>query len=105
MTLQERFTTLNTTTSAHAQILAEQDKKAKAWHFIFPPLGAFISSYFGKAEWKQGVSGLTTALFDSYAVFVTYAKLWELQKGLTATPPPSEASTSPPSKNSPSDAA
>lgn len=104
MTLQERFAALNVTTSTNAQEWAKQNKPAKSWHFIFPPLGTFFSSYLGKGEWRHGMTGLTTALFDSYAVFVTYAKLWEMQNGLTAEPPEPQGSVPPPSGHSHSDA-
>ncbi len=103
MTLQERFAALNATTSVNAQEWARQNKRAKAWHFIFPPLGTFCSAYLGKGEWRRGMTGLTRALFDSYAVFVTYAKLWEIQNGLTAEPEP-QRSPAQPSDQAPSDA-
>ena len=105
MTLQERFAALNAATSATAWAWAGQNKRAKARHFLFPPLGAFFSSYLGKGGWRHGMTGLTTALFDSYGVFVTYAKLWEMQNGLTAEPPEPQGSASPPSGRSHSDAA
>ncbi len=105
MTLQERFAALNAITSANAKAWAGQNKQAKARHFIFPPLGAFFSSYLGKGEWRHGMPGLTIALFDSYAVFVTYAKLWEIQNGLTAEPPEPQGNASTPSGHSHSDTA
>lgn len=105
MTLQERFAALNVTTSANAKEWARQNKQAKSWHFIFPPLGMFFSSYLGKGEWRHGITGLTTALFDSYAVFVTYAKLWEIQNGLAPEPPEAQSSSSSSSSHSHSDAA
>ncbi len=51
------------------------------------------------------MTGLTLALFDSYAVFVTYAKLWEIQNVLTDELPKPQGSPSPPSSHSHSDAA
>ncbi len=104
MTLQERFAALNATTSVKAQEWAKQNKRAKAWHFIFPPLGTFCFAYLGKGEWRRGMTGLATALFDSYAVFVTYAKLWEMQNGLAAEPEPQRSSAQPPGQP-PSDSA
>ena len=104
MTLQERFTALNATTSVTAEEWARQNKRVKAWRFIFPPLGTFFSSYLGKGAWRHGVTGFTTALFDSYTVLVTYAKLWEIQNGLTAEPPEPQASASTPSGHSPTEA-
>ncbi len=102
MTLQERLTALNATTSATAQAWARQNKPATAWHFLFPPLRTFCWAYLGRGEWRRGMTGLTRALFDSYAVFVTYAKLWEIQHGLTDPEPQGRAS--PPSRPSHADA-
>ncbi len=79
MTLRERFATLNATTSATAKEWARQNKQVKSRHFALSPLGAFLSSYLGQGKWRNGISGLTIALFDSYAVLVSYAKLWEIQ--------------------------
>ena len=104
MTLQERFAVLNATTSATAKEWAGQNKPAKSRHFIFPPLSTFFSTYLGKGEWRHGMAGLTIALFDSYAVFVTYAKLWEIQNGLTDKAPELQGDSSTPSSHSHSDA-
>ena len=105
MTLRERFATLNATTSATAKEWARQNKPVKSRHFIFPPLGTFFSIYLGKGEWRHGMNGLTIALFDSYAVLVTYAKLWEIQNGLIDEIPEPQGSASTPSSHSHSDAA
>ena len=105
MTLRERFAALNATTSATAKEWARRNKQVKSWHFIFSPLGAFFSSYLGRGEWRHGMTGLTIALFDSYAVLVTYAKLWEIQNGLIDEAPEPQGSSSTPSSHSHSDAA
>ena len=105
MTLQERFAALNATTSATAKEWARQNKPVKFPHFIFPPLGVFCSTYLGKGEWRHGMNGLTIALFDSYAVLVTYAKLWEIQNGLIDETPEPQSNASTPSSHSHSDAA
>ena len=106
MTLQERFATLNATTSENAQAWARQGGRATLWHLLFLPLQTFFSAYISKGEWKHGVAGLTTALFDSYAVFVSYTKLWEIQNGLTVEPPTPRGETgSAPANDSHSDAA
>lgn len=50
------------------------------WRFIRVMVTAFLSSYFLNAGYKNGTEGLIEALFQSYSMFITYAKLWELQK-------------------------
>ncbi len=106
MTLQERFAELNTYTSQTAEAWAAQGKRAKAWRFVFPPFGRFLSTYIGKGEWRHGAEGFTLALFAAYSIFMTTAKLWEIQEGLTYQPlEPHSDSDSTTSDHSHSDAA
>lgn len=83
MSLGERFAELNAATSETAKTWAAQGRTARTWHFLGPPLRTFIGTYAGQGGWRRGVDGLTDAVFDAYAVFVAYAKLWERQQGLT----------------------
>lgn len=77
MSLGERFAALNAVTSDTAKTWADQGRTAKTWHFLGPPLRAFMGAYVGQGGWRRGVDGLTDAVFDAYTVFVAYAKLWE----------------------------
>ena len=81
MTLGERFAALNAVTSDTAKTWATQGRTAKTWHFLGPPLRAFMGAYVGQGCWRRGVDGLIDAVFDAYTVFVAYAKLWERQQG------------------------
>lgn len=50
------------------------------WRFIRVMVSAFISSYIFNNGYKNGTEGFVEAVFQSYSMFITYAKLWEKQK-------------------------
>jgi glycosyltransferase involved in cell wall biosynthesis len=51
-----------------------------AWRFARVMATGFINSYFGQGGWRNGTAGLIEAIFQSFSMFVTYAKLWEKQR-------------------------
>ena len=50
------------------------------WRFIRVMMSAFISSYVFNNGYRNGTEGFVEAIFQSYSMFITYAKLWEKQK-------------------------
>lgn len=50
------------------------------WRFPRVMFPAFSNSYFKEKGYKNGTKGIIEAMFQAYSMFVTYAKLWELQK-------------------------
>lgn len=49
------------------------------WRFPRVMLKAFYNSYISQKGFKVGVVGLIESLYQSFSIFVTYARLWELQ--------------------------
>lgn len=49
------------------------------WRFIRVMCSAFVRSYFKEKGYKNGTYGLIEAIYQSYSIFITYAKLWEMQ--------------------------
>lgn len=49
------------------------------WRFPRVMLTAFWDSYIKQQGWKAGTVGVIESIFQAYSMFVTYAKLWELQ--------------------------
>jgi hypothetical protein len=45
-----------------------------------PPL-RFAAEYALRGRFRRGVRGLVESASAAYAVFVTYGKLWELERG------------------------
>jgi glycosyltransferase involved in cell wall biosynthesis len=50
------------------------------WRFVRVMATAFISSYFFNKGYRNRTEGFIEAVFQSYSMFITYAKLWEKQK-------------------------
>ena len=49
------------------------------WRFPRVMLSAFFDSYIKQGGYKAGAAGVVESMFQSFSMFVTYAKLWELQ--------------------------
>lgn len=50
------------------------------WRFIRVMATEFANSYFKNKGYKNGTLGLIEAMYQSFSIFITYAKLWELQQ-------------------------
>lgn len=51
------------------------------WRFPRVMLTAFFDSYIRQSGWKAGGIGLIESMYQSFSIFVTYARLWEMQQG------------------------
>ena len=54
--------------------------KMSWWRFPRVMISAFLSSYVKQQGYRAGVVGIIEGIYQSFSMFVTYAKLWELQK-------------------------
>jgi len=52
------------------------------WRFPRVMLTAFFDSYIRQNGWKVGTVGLIESMYQSFSIFVTYARLWEMQEKL-----------------------
>ena len=50
------------------------------WRFPRVMLTAFFDSYIKQQGYKAGAVGLIESIYQSFSIFVTYARLWELQR-------------------------
>ncbi|MDP2649861.1 MAG: glycosyltransferase family 2 protein [bacterium] len=50
------------------------------WRFPRVMLTAFFDSYIRQGGWKAGAVGLIESMYQSYSIFITYARLWEMQQ-------------------------
>ncbi len=50
------------------------------WRFPRVMLTAFLNSYIKQKGFKAGTAGFVESIYQSFSMFITYAKLWELQK-------------------------
>ncbi len=49
------------------------------WRFPRVMLSAFINSYIFQGGWKAGAAGVVESIYQAFSIFITYARLWELQ--------------------------
>lgn len=49
------------------------------WRFLRVMATAFFDSYVRQKGWKAGTVGLIESIYQSFSMFITYARLWELQ--------------------------
>lgn len=56
--------------------------KMTLWRFPSVMLTAFFDSYIRQGGWKVGTVGLIESIFQSFSIFITYARLWEMQEKL-----------------------
>ncbi len=50
------------------------------WRLIRVMLTGFFDSYIKQGGWKAGTMGLIESMYQSYSMFITYARLWEMQQ-------------------------
>lgn len=50
-----------------------------SWRFFRVITTAFFSSYFREKGYKNGTYGIVESIYQSFSMFITYAKLWEKQ--------------------------
>lgn len=49
------------------------------WRFFRVMATTFLNSYIKQQGWKAGTVGFIESMYQSFSMFITYAKLWELQ--------------------------
>jgi hypothetical protein len=54
--------------------------KIVGWRLVRVMFTGFIDSYLKQGGWKAGTMGLIESIYQSYSMFITYARLWELQQ-------------------------
>ena len=50
------------------------------WRFPRVMMTAFFNSYVKQKGWKAGTAGLVESMYQAFSVFITYARLWEMQQ-------------------------
>lgn len=50
------------------------------WRFFRVMLTAFFDSFVRQGGWRAGAVGWIESIYQSFSIFITYAKLWELQQ-------------------------
>ena len=50
------------------------------WRFFRVMITCFFDYYVLQGGWKVGTVGLIESIYQSFSIFITYARLWELQQ-------------------------
>lgn len=53
--------------------------KMKIWRFFRVMLTAYYNSFISQYGWKAGKTGIVESIYQSFSIFITYSKLWEMQ--------------------------
>jgi len=82
--LSDHLARIDQYTTLAAQQMREGGRRANAIDLFVHPPAAFLRNYILRRGILDGTAGLALSIVNSYAVFLKFAKLWELQR--TATP-------------------
>lgn len=52
------------------------------WRFPRVMVTVFFNYYFTQGGWKVGTVGLIESMYQAFSIFITYARLWEMQQKL-----------------------
>ncbi len=61
--------------------LASKHPGMVSWRFFRVMFTGFLKSYFKEGGYRNGTAGIIEALYQTFSMFITYAKLWEKQIG------------------------
>src|SRR5258708_7509117 len=50
------------------------------WRFPRVMISAFLNSFVTQGGWKAGTPCIIESIYQSFSIFITYARLWELQQ-------------------------
>jgi len=80
-TLSEMTEKTNTWSNVEAKLRFDaHHPPIVGWRLVRVMISAFWVSYVTEKGYKAGTAGFIEALFQSFSMFLTYAKLWEMQQ-------------------------
>ena len=56
------------------------------WRFPRVMLSSFFDYYLRQGGWRLGTVGLIESIYQAFSIFITYARLWEMQNKLKINP-------------------
>lgn len=80
-TIEEMVAKTNMWSDFEARLRFDTNHPKMTWWRFFRVMStAFYNSYIHQGGWKVGTVGLVESIFQAFSIFITYAKLWELQE-------------------------
>ena len=67
-----------------ARQMLERGRRSGPFHLLMHPPAAFLRNYILRRGMLDGTPGLLISLVNSYAVFLKFAKLWEMERSRTS---------------------
>ena len=102
--LRDHLDRINHYTTLASRQMHEAGRRASALDLVVHPPAAFLRNYVLRRGFMDGAAGLTISLMNTYAVFLKFAKLWELQRlgaGAAQAAAPQRPGPTPPPAESP----
>ena len=79
--LEEMLTKTNEWSKTEAKLLFQaHPPPVVAWRLVRVFITGFWQSYIRERGWRAGTVGMIESIYQGFSLFVTYAKLWELQQ-------------------------
>lgn len=79
-TLEEMLEKTNSWSDIEAELrLNAHHPPVVWWRLIRVMITGFTQSYFDQRGWRAGTVGWIESIYQAFSMFITYAKLWELQ--------------------------
>lgn len=63
-----------------ANELAKRGRKAGVIDLLIRPIGRFVTGYFLRFGFLDGIPGLIVAIDDAFSTYLKYLRLWEIQQ-------------------------
>ncbi len=80
-TLEEMVVKTNEWSEAEAKLRFDAGHPPVVWwRFLRVMLTAFFDFFIKQGGWRAGVVGWIESMYQAFSIFITYAKLWELQR-------------------------
>lgn len=80
-TLEEMVAKTNEWSEIEAKLrLRAHHPRIVWWRLLRVMLTALYDSFIRQGGWRAGTAGLIESIYQSFSIFITYAKLWELQQ-------------------------
>ncbi len=85
-TLEEMVTKTNEWSALEAKLrLDAHHPPVVWWRLIRVMITGFNRSFFAQGGWRAGTVGWIESIYQAFSMFITYAKLWELQQKKNVT--------------------
>jgi glycosyltransferase involved in cell wall biosynthesis len=80
-TLEEMLAKTNDWSVIEARLRYEGDHPPVVWwRLLRVMITGFCRSFFAQGGWKAGTLGWIESIYQAFSMFITYAKLWEMQQ-------------------------